>query len=257
MSEFATKRKWGDTVTHELFVRSELKFLVDMEQYKSLIKALQSHVECDDFGNEDGFYRVSSLYFDTDDYRFYFEHMNGIPFRQKLRLRVYNDVTLSDIAFLEIKKKFKGIVSKRRVALPLSEAYALFESSNHPKVTEWSQVYNEAMHIYHFLKLRPRTIVTYMRQAFKDRGEHNLRITFDSQIGLCDQGLRLENVKAPLLIVPENNLVMEVKTDAAVPNWLSRVLSTHSCFDQGFSKYAKGIQHLQYSQEAPSVRELF
>ena len=63
-----------------------------------------------------GKYTVRSIYFDTPDLDFYYEKMDGLKIRKKLRVRTYNE--MSDYAFLEIKRKFVNCVAKERSKLP-------------------------------------------------------------------------------------------------------------------------------------------
>src|SRR5699024_4177614 len=113
-------------VAIKIFTRKEQKYLITKEQYEALIKRLTGKMRPDRNG-ENGIYTVSSLYFDNADQRIYFETKNKLRFRQKLRLRVYDQSGLNDSAFFEVKQKHKKVVNKRRMVLPLREAYRYFK----------------------------------------------------------------------------------------------------------------------------------
>ncbi|GIO20629.1 hypothetical protein J18TS1_37290 [Oceanobacillus oncorhynchi subsp. incaldanensis] len=83
----------------EIFKRREQKYLITLEQYSLLLEQIMPYMRSDNFG-VDGRYVVSSLYFDSDDHKIYFETKNKLAFRQKLRLRTYNETGIEKSAFL-------------------------------------------------------------------------------------------------------------------------------------------------------------
>src|SRR5699024_2829287 len=111
----------------ETFKRREQKYLITMERYDALIKKISPYMRPDRFG-EDGKYTVTSLYFESKDREIYYETKNKLKYRQKLRLRVYDEADLDSTAFFEVKQKHKKVVNKRRMLLPLSEAYRYISS---------------------------------------------------------------------------------------------------------------------------------
>src|SRR5699024_5392490 len=112
----------------EIFTRKEQKYLITVQQYDALIDQMRLHMRPDKNG-QNGYYTVTSLYFDNADHAIYYETKNKLKFRQKLRLRVYDDATLYNRAFFEIKQKHKKVVNKRRMLLPSSEAYRYLKES--------------------------------------------------------------------------------------------------------------------------------
>src|SRR5690625_5994679 len=100
-------------VALEIFRRRKQKYLLTTDQYEDLITAIEPYMQPDKFGI-DGHYTVSSLYFENPDNAIYFETKNKLRFRQKLRLRVYNDADLNSAAFFEVKQKHNKVVNKRR-----------------------------------------------------------------------------------------------------------------------------------------------
>src|SRR5699024_2941127 len=80
-------------VAIEVFKRKEQKYLITTEQYEKLLDAISEYMRPDMFG-DNGRYTVTSLYFDSDDHRIYYETKNKLKFRQKLRLRVYNQTEI-------------------------------------------------------------------------------------------------------------------------------------------------------------------
>ena len=54
------------------FNRFELKYVLSIEQVEAFKKDLLQYVKVDPYGN-DGKYRLQSLYYDTKDYKHYWE----------------------------------------------------------------------------------------------------------------------------------------------------------------------------------------
>ncbi|MDA7768175.1 polyphosphate polymerase domain-containing protein [bacterium] len=95
-----------------LMNRTDTKFVFELELLGKVLNEIKEHYFVLDInGARTSAYR--SLYFDTEDFEFYFEHHNGKTNRNKVRYREYID---SGLCFLEIKHKTnKGKTIKKRV----------------------------------------------------------------------------------------------------------------------------------------------
>src|SRR5690625_6930573 len=107
----------------EIFKRREQKYVITLDQYYELIEQLAPYTRVDKYG-EDGEYTVSSLYFESPDHTIYYETKNKLRFRQKLRLRVYNDTELNGTSFFEVKQKDRK--STRLNSSHVAISYAVF-----------------------------------------------------------------------------------------------------------------------------------
>ena len=63
-----------------------------------------------------------SLYLDTPDRRIIRSSIEADDYKEKLRIRSYGEGSCGSTVFLELKKKFGGVVYKRRVAMRLDQA---------------------------------------------------------------------------------------------------------------------------------------
>lgn len=228
----------------EFFTRYELKYLIDWNTYQQFIKALMPYMAYDKFGKQDGMYQIVTLYFESPDYKIYYETVNKLKFRQKLRLRVYNDVTTDDQAFFEIKQKHKRVVNKRRTMIALHDAYDFIDK--HAKAEQMDlnaydasnfQILKEIDSFQRFYELTPKLIVSYERQAFQGLFEDDLRVTFDYNLRCRGDDLRIENGPHGQHFVDEDHVIMEVKMSHSVPLWLSRLLSEFGVKKNSVSKY--------------------
>ena len=111
-----------------IFKRIEKKYLLSESQYESLLRRIGTHLKPDEYGRS----TVLSLYLDTPDHRIIRTSLEAIDYKEKLRLRSYGTATSDSTVFLELKKKFEGIVYKRRVAMTLAEAEQYLQTGVKP-----------------------------------------------------------------------------------------------------------------------------
>ena len=225
----------------EVFNRREVKYLIPFEVYEDIAERITENMRFDKFGT-DGKYNIVSLYFDSEDEKIYTETRNKLLFRQKLRLRVYDEADLTSTSFLEVKQKFNNVVNKRRTAIPLSEAYDyiyngadVIESASNP------QIFKEADHFRNLYNLKPKVVVSYDRQAFHGVTESDLRVTFDYNLRCRSDDLNIEKGPHGNYFIDEDLVVMEVKMSSSVPLWLTRILSEYGLKKEGVSKFCTSI----------------
>jgi len=234
----------------ENFYRRELKFLISYSTYLSLADTLQPFMKADSFGT-DGKYKISSLYFDSNDDKIYWETSNKLPIRQKLRLRVYNSASIHGTAFFEVKQKVNNWVHKRRTVLTLAEGYRWMEkwSENDVQAEHFNssniQVAKEIQYFQRAYGLEPKVIVEYDRHAMEGIYDEDLRVTFDGYLRCRGGSLRLEQEEPFDYFVSTDFVIMEVKASRSVPLWLSRMLSEFRCLTKGVSKYCTSVNQIR------------
>ena len=222
----------------EVFNRVEKKFLIDQETYEKLKFYLMDKLEEDAYNEAHGFYTISNIYYDTPHSDLIRRSLEKPMYKEKLRLRAYGVPTAEDFVYLEIKKKFDGIVNKRRSHMKLDEAYDFVSSKQLPEAKPYhnKQVLKEIDFMLDRYDLSPSTYIAYDRHAlFKD----DLRITFDTNIRSRHTDLFLEAGDHGDLLLPEGQWLMEVKAGHSLPLWLARELSELKIFSSSFSKYGK------------------
>lgn len=228
----------------ENFHRCELKYPISLSAYRDLLQDLQPYTCTDSFGDGNGSYTVSSIYFDTPRNQFYYETLNKQSFRQKVRLRAYNQCTKDSTVFFEIKMKYEGMVRKRRTSMPYLEAIRFLEiypTVEEKNISQFSasnpQILKEVLFLFRFYALEPRAVVSYERLALTAREDPDTRITFDTQIRSRDYDLQLSAGSGGSLVANGAAVIMEVKANKNLPTWLADILSKYGCKDHSFSKY--------------------
>ncbi len=216
-------------MANNTFQRFEEKYLLDPAQYKAVMAGLRGRMQPDMFGRS----TVSSIYYDTEDYRLIRSSLDKPDYKEKLRLRAYGTTTQDSAVFVELKKKFDGVVYKRRVELPLAEANLLLTGK---PTTSDSQVMRE---IRYFMKLynpKPSVLLSYRRVAYTG-ADADLRITFDDSIRYRTGVLSLTAGAWGEELLPKGMTLMEVKAPGAMPLWLCDLLNQNGVYPTSFSKY--------------------
>ncbi|SHG58856.1 polyphosphate polymerase domain-containing protein [Ornithinibacillus halophilus] len=232
----------------EIFSRREQKYLITRAQYQSLIDRMAPYMRYDKFGKE-GKYTVTSLYFDNQQHAIYFETKNKLKFRQKLRLRIYDETDINGVAFFEVKQKHKNVVNKRRTAIPLIDAYRYINkpTDNLEKEYEASnyQILKEIHHFRKFYQLEPEMVVSYDRHAFHCITDPDLRITFDLNLRCRNEDLNIEYGPHGENFIDPDLVVLEVKVTNSVPLWLARILQDLQCEQRSASKFCTSLERLK------------
>ena len=213
------------------FARIEKKYLLTRAQHRRILPELQAHTEPDEFGQ----YTICNIYYDTSDFALIRASLEKPVYKEKLRLRSYGVPTDDSRAFVELKKKFDGVVYKCRITL--SERDAVRYLSGDASAAPDGQIRRELDFFLRRCSVAPRAFIGYDRTALRGTDDPALRVTFDTGLRcrLDRLDLRLGGDGDPLL--PPDRVLMEVKLPDAAPLWLSRLLSESGIFPTSFSKY--------------------
>lgn len=224
----------------DVFCRKEKKYLLTAEQYRHMRDGIMAH---DMHPDEFGLHTIASLYYDTPDYQLIRHSLEKPVYKEKLRLRVYGSQVLpDDTAYVEIKKKFKGIVYKRRIAVPLPEATASLQEGVFHE--DHGQIGREINFFLQRYPLSPACWLGYEREAFYSDTE-NLRITFDEKIRFRSDGWDMTLPPTGQRLVEEGLYLMEVKAPFSFPLWLLDIMAECGARNRSFSKYGTAYtEHL-------------
>ena len=231
------------------YSRFELKYVLTREQQQQLVEALTDYMQPDELGDAYGRYSITSLYYDTQDYRAYWDKVEGHKFRRKVRVRVYGEQTITPetLCFAEIKQRLNKTLQKKRVRLPYSLATALCGAGQSVEAESETEraVIEEIQYLYYTLQLQPACVVSYHRQAFNgSEYDPGLRVTFDTNLKGRTHDLTLlsEGHVESHFFVPPEWCIMEVKVNYRVPYWLTELISKHRCTLRRISKYCTALE---------------
>lgn len=215
------------------FKRYEKKYLLSREKYLELWSQLESRLMPDQFFQS----TVMSLYYDWDDFRLIRSSIEQPVYKEKLRLRSYDVPGEESPVFVELKKKYKGIVYKRRVRMTEREAEDYLAGRTAAPAED--QISRE---IDWFLKtnpVQPKVLIACDRKAYVGREEPGLRLTFDSSIRWRDTQLRLTEGDHGRELLEDGQVLLEIKMPESAPLWLAELLSSLEIFPRSFSKYGQ------------------
>lgn len=234
----------------EVFNRREVKYILSGTVFQRVIHKLKDYMEEDIYNRENGLYTICNIYYDTPD-NYLIKHSLSKPsYKEKLRLRGYGAPGLEDCVYMEIKKKYKGVVNKRRTPMRLKDAYTYMETGRWPQVDYPvnGQVLREIDYMVKTYGLVPKLYLAYDRMALFAKEHRDLRITFDEDIRFRRNDLRLNMEGCENRILEEGYRLMEIKAENAMPIWLGNILTEEKLYPVSFSKYGTEYQIFLYNQ---------
>ena len=234
------------------FQRREVKFLLSKEQFDALLPIVHEHMNPDAYCVDGKEYGIYNIYYDTPDNFLIRQSIEKPYYKEKLRLRSYYSPASPDSSvFLEVKKKIGGIVTKRRVAMTLSEAEAYIQSRVKPHYERFidKQVMREMDIFLNFYgTLQPRQYISYQRAAYFGKDDPEFRLTFDRQITARRYDLTLAKESYGEQIILPDQRIMEIKVPGSIPLWMSKALSELEIRRISFSKYGKAYTNFVQEQ---------
>ena len=245
-----------------VFKRYEIKFLITRNQMKEILAKMAGRVKRDEYGRS----TILSLYYDTPDYLLIRRSMEHPVYKEKLRLRSYGIPGNNDKVYLELKKKYKKEVFKRRICITAEEAAAMnsgcggsgrtsstgrtggFMMTIPERFCEDRRKTQIAKEIAYaascYPGLRPMMLLSYEREAWFGVDDENLRITFDRNILWRDYDLDIRSGIYGKPIISKDQVLMEIKVAGGFPLWLTEILSEQKTYKTSFSKYARAYEAL-------------
>jgi hypothetical protein len=226
--------------------RFEVKYLVDTRALPELSAALGEYVVPDPHaGGQEG-YGVFSIYWDSPDFKLFWEKVEGLKYRRKFRLRRYVG---SDQVYLEIKQRHDRTLQKRRSRWPVERVARGFGDGTS---FDWDAVGDdpvgaEAVLLAQSLNLRPRIGILYRRRALFGTFDPELRVTFDSRIQYRTAGLDIARpFDTGKYVLDPRVTIMEIKYNHRAPVWLTKMIRRHELKIVRMSKYCSAVDREYY-----------
>lgn len=216
----------------EVFRRIEKKYIVDEPTYEKLIKKLDGHFV------KDRYYKstICNIYYDTPSHQLVRNSIEKPVYKEKLRVRSYGVPNDEDMVFVELKKKYKGVVYKRRIEMTLAQTRDFFAGKEVPH--DNPQIENELKYFLKFYEgIAPAMYLSYDRLAYCGTEDPSLRLTFDTHILYREEQTELDKGIWGKELLPAGMRVMEIKIPNAMPLWLSTILDELEIYPASFSKY--------------------
>ena len=145
------------------FERYEKKYCLALSQQRFLLERMTPYMKKDAYGE----YTICNIYYDTDDYRLIRASLEKPVYKEKLRVRSYGVPQEDGKVFVELKKKFDGVVYKRRITTGIQNVEP-FLSGELPS-ENFGQIGREIGYFQSFYHTVPKVFIGYDRLALTIR----------------------------------------------------------------------------------------
>lgn len=232
------------------FKRYESKYLLTDEQRARLGERMASYMRPDEWGPS----TVCNVYYDTPSHLLVRRSAEHPLYKEKVRVRSYGMSDPCDPVFVELKKKYDGVVYKRRATMEPWRAAALLAGKGDPH----TQIERELdVTCRRYGGLVPSFFVAYDREAFYATDDHEFRMTFDRRVRYRTEELCLTAHDAGEQYLEDGLILLEVKAAGAMPLWLTEFLGEERLFKTRFSKVGIAWQReLERSQAGMAAATL-
>lgn len=221
------------------FKRYEIKYLLTKQQKQAILRVMEPYMQLDDYGRT----TIRNIYYDTDTYRLIRRSLEKPAYKEKLRIRSYQAAASDDPVFVELKKKYRSVVYKRRLTLPESQVMNSFWHDLPLPVH--SQIADEIEYFRsYYEKLHPTVFLSYEREAFYALDGGYFRVTFDENILYRESDFSLGSEVYGISLLERGQTLMEIKTSGGMPLWMSRELNRLKLYQTSFSKYGSAYRHI-------------
>ncbi|MDO5117890.1 MAG: polyphosphate polymerase domain-containing protein [Eggerthellaceae bacterium] len=256
------------------FQRKEVKYRLSPRQLRAILAAIEGHMKIDRYGDT----VIESRYYDTPCRELIERSLDKPLYKEKLRLRSYGPFAQADIVYVELKKKYKGIVYKRRIGMSKAAAESFMAGMDFEEAAMRYPLADAALQTellsahgrqiaaeirafcLRYPGLVPSMDISVVRRSYEPASHAassivtlqgapstDLRITFDMQM----RGRDLMRDGLPTYeLAGRGEAVMEIKSAGSYPLWLVEALSAHKIYPQSFSKY--GEAYRQSFKPAPA-----
>ena len=227
--------------------RYEMKYLLTAEQTEYFLRQAEGHIRIDEYGLT----TISSLYYDTPDARLIRASLEKPEFKEKIRVRSYGPADGGSPVFLELKRKYGGVVYKRRIQSTVPDVDRFFAGGGS---LGSGQIQRELEYFRDFYRpLVPSCLIICDREAYFEPGG-DLRLTVDHRPRYRTEDLTLTGAADGHPLLDAGRTILEIKVQGAVPLWLSSVLSGGNIFKSSFSKYGEAYRReLLRPESRPAV----
>lgn len=223
-----------------VFKRREIKFMLTASQRTALEDAMRGHMQIDEYGES----TICSLYYDTPDDLLIRRSLEKPVYKEKLRLRSYGPARPGGPIYVELKKKYDGIVYKRRISMPEDQASAWL--AGRIPCPDDRQISREIDWVRQFYgSLAPSLYLAYDRAAYFCPDDQDLRITMDRNIRWRTDALSLTIPPYGEQLLRPGCSLLEIKAADAMPLWLAQTLSENGIRQISFSKYGTAYTAIQ------------
>ena len=109
----------------EVFNRYEKKYIIDEDTFHKLTYHIADYMNPDAYNRNGEAYRISNIYYDTENDQLIRASIEKPAYKEKLRLRAYGTPELTDNVFVEIKKKYISTICSLKFIFHMTDSRTL------------------------------------------------------------------------------------------------------------------------------------
>ena len=230
------------------FKRYEKKYLLTQEQYRAMKRGMSSYMKADEHPQ----YTICNIYYDTEHFDLIRASLEMPVYKEKLRLRSYGVPGDLDPVFVEVKKKFDGVVYKRRITMEAQDAVQYLQGAQDG---DGSQISREIDWFLKYYQPEPKVFIAYDREAYAAADGGELRITFDTGLRVRSDYVDLRYGDYGVPLMDSSLVLMEIKIPGTAPLWLAQLLSSKNIFPASFSKYGTYYKQFVLGGRSAAIRK--
>lgn len=205
--------------------------MLQQSKKKQILDKISDYVRIDKYGPS----TICNIYFDSKNHDLIRTSLDKPIYKEKVRMRSYNVPNENTEVFLKIKKKYDGVVYKRRISSQLHDMEAYLNSGASIACNE--QIKKELDYCFDYYQLKPALFLAYDRIAYYDKTNDEFRISFDTNIISRDYDLELEKGVYGEKLIDSDTYIMEVKCSSGYPMWFLKAIEEMKLYPHSFSKY--------------------
>lgn len=217
---------------------------MDPSQLAAVMSAIGENMELDKYGLTS----IRNIYLDDPSFILARRSIERPLYKEKLRFRSYGPVGKDGKVFVELKKKYDGVVYKRRLRMGVDDALEWFSDPDAEGPD--TQIGREIDFMRRrYPGIRPAMFLSYDRKAYYADGGGDFRVTIDSNIRSRTDDVDLRSEPGGFAVLPENYTLMEIKTLYGYPMWMTKVLGEQGLYKSSFSKYGNAYKEMVLGRE--------
>jgi len=224
--------------------RFELKYIIPDSITSSIRAFVASYLELDPFAvdGDDYSYAIHSIYLDSASLHTYHAGLQGDRNRFKLRVRFYDEKPETPV-FLELKRRHKDIIQKKRCAVPRHALLGTLTGDTSFVKPVDLEKHAAFCHLMYQIDATPRSHVAYDREAWVSSNDNSVRVTIDRNVRAepCFDLNMITSMKNPVSVFG-NHDVLELKFTNRAPDWVRELVRVFHLNQSGGAKYAGGIE---------------
>lgn len=222
--------------------RHEMKYVIPRSFYQEMTQVFRQLLDYDRHAGPNHEYNIRSLYFDDMYQTAYKEKLDGIQYRKKYRIRIYN--CQDKVIALECKHKDGPYIYKESVKLTREEYDRILEGDISFMLKKKERIAREFFVDARTNLMKPVTIVEYDREPFiNDVG--TVRITFDKNLRAIGPRENMFEQAAPSFgVIPNEKMILEVKFTGILPEKVRRLFRTYDLIQTSASKYCMCVDKI-------------